>query len=141
MSKLCCQVNEYQFFNPISKFFEVFKLVLRGFILIGSNSMGQFDSLISLTNDYRFEAFLIFIVLELTKILKMHAHCINAQIAKDGIMTNFRTIIWDLLVNTSDNVASENIISLQKRTLMQYSGMKYYLYRTDFFMFEHEFER
>ena len=32
----------------------------------------------------------------------------------------------------SDNAASENIISLQKPILMQYSGMKYYLYWTDF---------
>ena len=33
----------------------------------------------------------------------------------------------------SDNAASENIISLLKRTLMQYSGMKYYLNWTVFF--------
>ena len=88
--------------------------------------MGQFDSLISLTNENQFEPFMIFTLVEQTLIFKMHAHFINAQIAKAGIMKNFRTIIWDLLVNMSDNAASENIISMPKQTPMQYSGMRFH---------------
>ena len=52
----------------------------------------------------------------------MHAHFTSAQIAKDGITKNFRILILDLLVNMSNDVASENIISRQNQTAMQFSG-------------------
>ena len=56
------------------------------------------------------------------ELFQMHAHFTSAQIAKDGTTKNFRILISDLLVNTFNNVASENIILGLKQIPMQFSG-------------------
>ena len=115
-------------------FFWVFILVLLALILIGPPGF-------TLTMDHSGRT-------DLNFLNKMHAHFINAQIAKAGIMKNFRTIIWDLLVNMSDNAASENIISMPKQTPMQYSGMRFHsgchkiqVYPFIWTMFQHDLQR